>query len=64
VHRKVDDLMSGNASRKYKRYILMQERKKLFGNISSKDECGITDYVAFSAANGEITIKKMIYEKK
>ena len=28
--------MSGNASRKHKEYMLMQKRKKLFGNISPK----------------------------
>ena len=46
--------MSGNASRKYKRYKLMQERKKLFGNIAARDSSGILDLVAFSAAKGEI----------
>lgn len=54
--------MSGNASRKYKQYMLMQERKKLFGDISARDENGILDLVAFSASHGTIITGKIKYE--
>lgn len=42
--------MSGNNSRKYKQYLLMQEKRKQFGSISMRDEYGILDPVASLAA--------------
>ena len=50
--------MSGNASRKYKQYKMMQERRKLFGDLSARDEFGNTDLVAYSAAKGRIYISR------
>lgn len=46
--------MSGNASRRYKQYKLMRERKKLFGSISPKDEFGNLDIITFAASQGKI----------
>lgn len=42
--------MSGNASRKYKQYKLMQERRRLFGDVSAKDELGRLDLTSFGAS--------------
>lgn len=49
--------MSGNSSRKYKQYIAMQEKRKLFGSISARDEYGIHDPVA-SLAGRTDTLKQ------
>lgn len=46
--------MSGNASRKYKQYMLMQERRKYFGDISPRDATGRLDLVAFGASQGRV----------
>ncbi|SHE89506.1 hypothetical protein [Caloramator proteoclasticus] len=46
--------MSGNASRKYKQYRLMQERKQLFGDVKVLNEFGKVDFVAFSASQGRV----------
>ncbi len=46
--------MSGNTSRKYKQYRLMQERRQLFGDVSVKDEFGRVDLVAFGASQGRV----------
>ena len=46
--------MSGNASRKYKQYRLMQERRQLFGDVKAKDDFGRVDLVAFSASQGTV----------
>ena len=46
--------MSGNASRKFKRYKLRRERKKYFGEMIPRDETGRLDLVAYSAAQGRI----------
>ena len=46
--------MSGNASRKHKRYMLMKERRRLFGDIPAKDRTGVVDLVAFAAAKGKV----------
>ncbi|ADL50608.1 hypothetical protein [Clostridium cellulovorans] len=46
--------MSGNASRKYKEYRLMQERRQLFGDVSAKNEFGRVDLVAFGASQGSV----------
>lgn len=54
--------MSGNASRKYKQYMLMQERKKLFGDISARDENGKLDLVTFSVSHGSIITGNIKYE--
>lgn len=54
--------MSGNASRKYKQYMMMQERIRLFGNISAKDENGRLDLIALSAAQGRIITSRTQYD--
>ena len=54
--------MSGNASRKYKQYMLIQERIRLFGNISARDENGRLDLVALSAAQGRIITSRTQYD--
>lgn len=54
--------MSGNASRKYKQYILMQKRIRLFGNISARDKTGRLDLVALSAAQGRIITSRTQYD--
>lgn len=54
--------MSGNASRKYKQYKLMQERRKLFGDIKARDEYGGLDLVALSAAQGRIITSSTRYD--
>jgi len=46
--------LSGNASRKNKRYMLMKERRRLFGDISAKDRTGVVDLVAYAAAKGTV----------
>ena len=46
--------MSGNASRKYKKYKLMQERKRYFGNVAPRGETGSLDLVAYAAAQGRV----------
>ena len=46
--------MSGNASRKYKKYKLMQERKRYFGNVAPRGETGNLDLVAYGAAQGRV----------
>ncbi|WP_139905478.1 hypothetical protein [Clostridium thermarum] len=46
--------MSGNTSRKYKQYRLMQERRQLFGDVKALDEFGRVDLVAFSASQGRV----------
>ena len=46
--------MSGNASRKYKKYKLMQERKRYFGDVGPRGETGNLDLVAYSAAQGRV----------
>ncbi|MBP2033471.1 hypothetical protein J2Z42_002174 [Clostridium algifaecis] len=46
--------MSGNVSRKYKQYRLMQERRDLFGDVSAKDDFGRVDLVAFGASKGRV----------
>ena len=46
--------MSGNASRKYKKYKLMQERKRYFGDVAPKGETGRMDLVAYAAAQGRV----------
>lgn len=48
--------MSGNVSRKYKQYRLMQERRDLFGDVSAKDDFGRVDLVAFGASQGRVII--------
>lgn len=55
--------MSGNASRKHKEYMLMQKRKKLFGNISARDEFGKLDLVLFGASQGRIITSKSTYDQ-
>lgn len=50
--------MSGNTSRKYKQYKRMLENRKLFGNISARNEYGYSDLLPMSAARGEIVIKR------
>lgn len=54
--------MSGNASRKHKRYMLMKERKRLFGDISARNETGIVDLVAYAAAKGTIITGSAQYD--
>lgn len=51
--------MSGNVSRKYKQYRLMQERRDLFGDVSAKDEFGRVDLVAFGASCGRVIISSL-----
>lgn len=46
--------MSGNASRKYKQYKLMQERRRYFGNVAPRCETGRLDLVAYAAAQGRV----------
>lgn len=46
--------MSGNASRKYKQYKLMQERRRYFGNVAPRGETGRLDLVAYAAAQGRV----------
>ena len=46
--------MSGNASRKYKKYKLMQERKRYFVDVSPMSEPGKLDLVAYAAAQGRV----------
>jgi len=53
--------MSGNASRKYKQYMLMQERRKLFGDIEARTEEGILDLVAYGAAKGRVITSRSKY---
>jgi len=53
--------MSGNDSRKHKAYIIRKKNKILFGDILAKDNCGINDLVALSAARGKIVISKSNY---
>lgn len=57
--------MSGNTSRKYKQYKIMQEKRKLFGDICARDERGILDLVAFGASQGRVIINspKLSLEK-
>ena len=40
----------------------MQERRKLFGNVSAKDECGKVDLTAVSAARGNIITGRICFE--
>lgn len=54
--------MSGNASRKYKQYMLMQERRKYFGDISPRNEAGRLDLVAFGASQGRVAIGTPRYD--
>ena len=46
--------MSGNASKKYKQYKLMQERKRYFGEVAPRGETGNLDLVAYAAAQGRV----------
>ena len=46
--------MSGNASRKYKQYKLMQERRRYFGNVAPRGETGRLDLVAYAVAQGRV----------
>ena len=46
--------MSGNASRKYKQYTLMQEHRRYFGNVAPRGETGRLDLVAYAAAQGRV----------
>ncbi|AVP62902.1 hypothetical protein C3B64_00975 [Clostridium botulinum] len=46
--------MSGNESRRYKQYKLIQERQRLFGSISPRDEFGSLDLITFAASQGKI----------
>ncbi len=55
--------MSGNASRKHKQHMLMQKSRKLFGNISARDESGKLDLVLFGASQGRVIISKSKYEQ-
>ncbi|EYE89084.1 hypothetical protein Q428_04665 [Fervidicella metallireducens AeB] len=48
--------MSGNTSRKYKQYKIMQERRKIFGDICVRDVFGRLDLVAFGASQGRVII--------
>ena len=54
--------MSGNASRKHKRFMLMKERKRLFGDIPARDRTGVVDLVAFAAAKGTIITGSAQYD--
>lgn len=49
-----DENMSGNTSRRYKQYKLMQERRQLFGDVSARDELGRLDLIAFGASQGKV----------
>ena len=40
----------------------MQERRKLFGNVSARDECGKVDLTAVSAARGNIITGSICYD--
>lgn len=44
--------MSGNSSRKYKRYMEMLERRRYFGDLPVRDEYGIVLLTAFGASRG------------
>ena len=54
--------MSGNTSRKHKRYMQMLDRKRLYGDISPKGDNGVTDLTAFSAARGEIITRQTRFD--
>jgi len=49
--------MSGNNSRKHKRYMEMKQRRIDYGDIEKRNEYGFSDLVAHSAAMGEMTVK-------
>jgi hypothetical protein len=54
--------MSGNASRKHKRYMQMLDRKRLYGDISARGDNGIMDLTAYSAARGEIIARQTSFD--
>ena len=54
--------MSGNTSRKHKRYMQLLERKRQYGDISAKGDNGITDLTACSAARGEIITRQTRFD--
>ena len=57
--------MSGNNSRKYKQFLLMQEKRKQFGSISMRDEYGILDPVAcYAARKGPMKSGKCITKEQ
>lgn len=49
--------MSGNNSRKHKRYMEMIQRRKDYGDIEKTNEYGFSDLVAYSAARGDMAIE-------
>ena len=55
-------IISGNNSRKHKQFRIMLERRKLFGDISAKDENGRSDLIAFSASQGRIITSSITYD--
>jgi hypothetical protein len=55
-------IISGNTSRKYKQYKMMQDRREYFGDISPKDEYGRPDLIPYSASRGTIFIASPKYD--
>lgn len=52
-----ETIMSGNNSRKHKRYMELLQRREDYGNIDETNDYGFSDLVAYSAAKGEMAVE-------
>jgi hypothetical protein len=57
-----DISMSGNASRKHKQHMQMQEHRRLFGDVSARTADGRVDLVAFGASQGRVITSSPKYD--
>lgn len=55
--------MSGNSSRKYKRYKESLERRQYFGDLEARDSYGILQLTAYGASRGTAITSTVKYDK-